>query len=196
MHKPFSQACENNKGPILEKIAPALDQAKSVLEIGSGTGQHAVFFAAHMPHLQWQCSDRRENLDGINAWRLDSGLPNLPSPLILDVTGHWPKQRFDAIYSANTCHIMSWAMVEAMFQGMQNTINPGGHLMIYGPFNYGGQFTADSNAHFNDHLKAVAPHQGIRDFEAVNALAESIGLQLEADHAMPANNRLLIWEAN
>lgn len=205
MHKPFSQACENNKGPILDKLAPLLKSAKEVLEIGSGTGQHAVFFAANMPQLNWQCSDQAENLPGIELWLAEADLQNLPAPLVLNVLEQWPSHSsdhssnsghnsYDAIYSANTCHIMSWAMVEAMFKGIGSALHSGGLLTIYGPFNYAGQFTSDSNAAFDHYLRSVNSQQGIRDVEAVNALAEAIGAKLLADHALPANNRLLIWQ--
>jgi cyclopropane fatty-acyl-phospholipid synthase-like methyltransferase len=199
MHKPFSQACENNKGPILAALSPHLAAAENVLEIGSGTGQHAVFFAANMPQLNWQCSDQAENLAGIKLWLDEADLQNLPAPLVLNVLAQWPSSNsgpksYDAIYSANTCHIMSWAMVEAMFKGINSALNPGGIVAIYGPFNYAGEFTSDSNAAFDQYLRDVHPQQGIRDFEAVNALAEAIGTRLVADYAMPANNRLLIWQ--
>lgn len=193
MNKPFSQACENNKEPILLKLAPLLDNATTVLEIGSGTGQHAVHFAARLPQLRWQCSDRPENLPGIMLWLAEAGLPNLPAPLQLDVAGDWPAGRFDAIYSANTCHIMSWDMVRSLFRGVGHHLNDGGLLVIYGPFNYGGAFTSESNAHFDAHLRHVNPQQGIRDVEAVNELAQQAGLRLNEDYAMPANNRLLAW---
>lgn len=193
MDKPFSQACENNKGPILERLSAWFDSTQHVLEVGSGTGQHAVHFAAAMPQLQWQCSDQHFNLPGINAWRAEARLSNLPAPIALDVTREWPAQRFDGIYTANTCHIMSWAMVEALFRGIDQTLQQPGTLVIYGPFNYGGQFTSESNARFDTHLRQTHPQQGIRDFEAVNDLAQSIGLTLADDVAMPANNRLLRW---
>lgn len=193
MEKPNAPACERNRQPILEKLQPLLADVTSVLEIGSGTGQHAVYFAAQMPHLQWQPSDRAENLPGIALWRQDSGLENLLPALQLDVTKPWPLEQTDAIFSANTLHIMGWQAVEAFFAGVGRHLSAGGWLVIYGPFNYAGRYSSDSNAAFDQWLKARDPQSGIRDFEAVNALAEKAGLALESDHAMPANNRLLVW---
>lgn len=193
MNKPFSQACENNKGPILERLSDWFASTEQVLEVGSGTGQHAVHFAAAMPHLLWQCSDQHFNLPGINAWRSEAGLANLPDPVVLDVTRDWPERSYDGIYTANTCHIMGWNMVEALFRGIDRCLQRPGTLVIYGPFNYGGQFTSASNARFDAHLRQTHPQQGIRDFEAIDELAGAIGLHLVDDIAMPANNRLLRW---
>jgi hypothetical protein len=154
-----------------------------------------VYFAQALPHLIWQTTDCAENLDGIRLWLKEADLPNAPLPLELDVTAdQWPRTRFDAVFSANTLHIMSWAEVEQMFSGLAQVMTGDAKLAIYGPFNYGGRFTSESNAAFDASLKAQAPHQGIRDFEAVDALAESIGLRLVDDVAMPANNRCLIWQ--
>ena len=195
MTRNFSVACERNREPILAVLRDRLAQCKSVLEIGSGTGQHAVFFAAHLPHLVWQTSDFPDNHASIDAWRQETQLPNVLAPLTLDVSGAWPEARFDAVYSANTCHIMSWHDVERMFDGIGRTLQAGGMLCIYGPFNYGGAPTSMSNAQFDAMLRAQAAHMGIRDFEAVNRLAADQGLVLQDDIAMPANNRLLVWQA-
>lgn len=165
-----------------------------VLEIGSGTGQHAVYFGARLPHLIWQTSDLNANHPSILAWLHDAQLPNVSPPLTLDAgSGDWPGGRYDAAFSANTCHIMAWSEVEGMFAGLGRVLRPDAVLCIYGPFNYEGRFSSPSNAEFDASLKAQAPHRGIRDFEAVNALAAAQGLRLQADHAMPANNRLLVW---
>ncbi|WDS34893.1 DUF938 domain-containing protein [Pseudoxanthomonas sp.] len=195
MHdKPFAPSCERNRDPILAVLSVALRAARSVLEIGSGTGQHAVHFAAAMPWLVWQASERAEHLPGIVQWLEEAALPNTRLPLTLDVaTGPWPTARFDAVFSANTLHIMGWPQVQAFFAGVDGVLADGGTLAVYGPFNDGGAFTSDSNAQFDQWLKARDPASGIRDFEAVDALARGIGLRLEADHAMPANNRLLVW---
>lgn len=190
--KPFSQACENNKGPILAILARVFADCKTVLEIGSGTGQHAVHFAPRLPHLVWQTSDVIEHHTGINAWIDDNPAPNLLRPLPLNVlSAPWPAGPYDAIFSANTCHIMPWHAVEAMFAGIA-ALQPS-VLAIYGPFKYAGRYTSDSNARFDEYLQAVAPHQGIRDIEAIAALAEKIGLRLVEDNAMPANNQLLVF---
>jgi cyclopropane fatty-acyl-phospholipid synthase-like methyltransferase len=194
MSKQFSAACERNREPILAILRDAFAASHRVLEIGSGTGQHAAYFAARLPHLIWQTSDLPQNHPSILAWQQEAALPNLLPPLALDVAGGaWPSGPYDAVFSANTCHIMAWQEVCAMFAGIGCVLQPGGVLGIYGPFNYGGQFTSASNAQFDATLKAQAPHMGIRDVEAVNRLAAEQGLALAADHPMPANNRLLLW---
>jgi cyclopropane fatty-acyl-phospholipid synthase-like methyltransferase len=192
--KPFSPACERNREPILQSLQTHFAKVRRVLEIGSGTGQHAVHFAAAMPWLQWQCSDRRENLPGIRAWLAEAALPNTPAPLPLDVsTGPWLHRRFDAVFSANTLHIMAWPEVEAMFAGLNRTIAAAATVVVYGPFNYRGRFTSDSNREFDASLRTRDPRMGVRDIEAVDALAAAIGLARVADRGMPANNRLLVW---
>ena len=197
MTKQFSTACERNRAPILAVLCELLADRKRVLEIGSGTGQHAVFFGAHLPHLIWQTSDVPRNHASIIAWQQEAQLPNVPPPLTLDVNAaDWPEGPFDAVFSANTCHIMAWREVQAMFVGIGRILPPGGVVCIYGPFNYGGHFTSASNAQFDAALKAEAPHMGIRDVEAVNQLAAAQGLVLQADHPLPANNRLLVWRRN
>jgi cyclopropane fatty-acyl-phospholipid synthase-like methyltransferase len=164
-----------------------------VLEIGSGTGQHAVYFAAALPRLIWQTSDREENLPGISAWLDDAGLPNTPAPLELDVAGAWPDAPFDAVFSANTLHIMAWPEVQRMFAQLSGITRAGATLIIYGPFNYQGRYSSDSNAAFDQWLQARGAHMAIRDTEAVDALAASAGFALVDDIAMPANNRCRVW---
>ncbi len=196
---PHSPACDRNREPILDVLRTHFAQRRQALEIGSGTGQHAVFFAAAMPWLRWQCSDRAENLPGIRLWLDGAALPNTPAPGELDVaTGPWPRSpapdgRFDAAFSANTLHIMGWPQVEAFFAGLDDVLATDATLVVYGPFNYGGQYTSDSNRDFDGWLKARDPQSAIRDFEAVDALASRIGLRLVEDIAMPANNRGLVW---
>jgi len=191
--KPYAPACDRNRDPILAVLREHFADRKTVLEIGSGTGQHAAHFAAALPWLAWQCADVADNLPGIRMWLKEAGLANTPPPLELDVGGTWPTQRFDAVFSANTLHIMGWPEVEAFFAGVDQALTAHGMLVVYGPFNYGGSYTSDSNRAFDAWLKARDPASGIRDFEAVDALARSIGLQLLADVAMPANNRTLVW---
>ena len=192
---PFSQACENNREPILQILQNAFHNCTNILEIGSGTGQHAVFFAEKMPWLIWNTSDQAEYLDGISAWCDYAQLDNLRKPFELDVTQKpWPEiNNIDGIFSANTCHIMSWPMVEDFIDGVGKTLNSGGMFCVYGPFNYHGNYTSDSNARFDQWLKQRDPLSGIRDQEAVVALAEKAGLTLLDDHAMPANNRMLVF---
>ena len=192
--KPFSAPCERNREPILAVLREHFADRRRVLEIGSGTGQHAVHFAAAMPHLLWQASDRAENLPGIRQWLAEAALPNTPAPLELDVAGdRWPAQTFDAIFSANTLHIMSWSEVETLFAKLPAIATDTATLAIYGPFNYDGQYTSASNAAFDRELKTRAPHMGIRDFAAVDALARAAGFMPIDDVAMPANNRTLVW---
>jgi hypothetical protein len=165
-----------------------------VLEIGAGTGQHAVHFARHLPWLTWQPTDRGEHLAGLAARVAVEGPSNLAPPVELDVlVAPWPVFEADAAFSANTLHIMSWRAVEALFAGLGSLLPAGGVLVVYGPFHYGGRATSDSNAAFDAMLRERDPESGVRDFEAVDALARTAGLELLSDHAMPANNRLLVW---
>jgi cyclopropane fatty-acyl-phospholipid synthase-like methyltransferase len=194
MDKPFAPACERNREPILQVLRDAFAACRSVLEIGSGTGQHAVHFAAAMPWLQWQCSDRAGQLPGVRAWLAEAALPNTPAPLELDVDGAWPQARYDAVFSANTLHIMGWPQVERLFARLPAVTGDGAMLAIYGPFNRDGRFTSDSNAAFDRSLKARDPRMGLRDAGAVGALARAAGFELARDHAMPANNRCLVWQ--
>jgi cyclopropane fatty-acyl-phospholipid synthase-like methyltransferase len=193
MEKPDAPACARNRGPILAVLRDHFADRRNVLEIGSGTGQHAIFFAAALRHLNWQTSEQSENLTGIQAWLDEANLPNTPAPLELHVNGAWPTQRFDAVFSANTLHIMSWAEVERVFARLPEVMTGDAMLIVYGPFNYGGRFTSASNAAFDVWLKQSGAHQGIRDFEAVDALAGKAGLKLLEDCAMPSNNRCLVW---
>jgi len=194
MQKPFSQSCENNKLPILAVLRRHLEATRHVLEIGSGTGQHAVFFAAQLPHLVWQPSDEIVNLPGIRQWVREADLPNLREPLELDVqTGPWPVDATDAVFSANTTHIMSWPAVQDFIRGVGDRLSSGGVFCLYGPFNYGGAYTSESNARFDEWLRQRDPQSAIRHFEEVDKLATQAGLHLIEDNQMPANNRLLVW---
>ncbi len=190
----FSQAAENNKAPILSILREVFAQTRIVLEIGSGTGQHAVHFGRGLPHLVWQPSDLAHNLPDIQA-RLAAEAPaNVLAPLALDVAMQvWPVRDIDGLFSANAVHIMSWAHVTQMFQGMGEILCDQAIVCLYGPFRYGGAFTTPSNAQFDVWLKQRDPLSGVRDFEAVDALARAQGLSLLADYDMPANNQLLVW---
>jgi cyclopropane fatty-acyl-phospholipid synthase-like methyltransferase len=192
--KPFSAASERNREPILTVLREWFADRTKVLEIGSGTGQHAVHFAAAMPQLVWQCSDRAENLPGMRLWLDEAALPNTPSPLQLDVTGDWPAARYDAVFSANTLHIMAWHEVETMFARLPSVMADDAYVAVYGPFNVNGHFTSESNASFDRDLKMRAAHMGIRDVADVDALASQAGFDLADDVAMPANNRLRLWK--
>jgi len=194
---PFSQACERNKEPISEVLSPYFSRIDSVLEIGSGTGQHAVYFAQQNPHLIWQTSDQAQYLDGINAQLDNMHCENALRPLELDVCQpKWldNEQRYDAIFTANTLHIMGWQQVQAFFRGLNSVSSEQTYLFIYGPFNYDGSYTSASNASFDNSLRARGVGSAIRDFEAVDNLAFAEGFRLQSDHSMPANNRCLIWK--
>jgi SAM-dependent methyltransferase len=194
MPKPYAEACERNQGPILEVLKQVLASSRDVLEIGSGTGQHAVYLGAHLPHLVWHTSDLPEHHPGIAAWIEEAGIANVRQPLALDVSKPvWPVRAVDAVFSANTLHIMAWAAVECMFRGIARVLERGGVLCVYGPFNYGGRYTSPSNASFDAWLKSRNPLSGIRDFESVDDLAGDAGMALLQDFAMPANNRCLVW---
>ncbi len=193
--KPFAESCEQNKDPILEVLSEQLEGASRVLEIASGTGQHAVYFARHLPHLHWQTSDVPENHDGIQQWIDEAGLANLAPPLELDVSqADWPELEVDAVFSANSVHIMSWFCVEKMFAGVARVLKTQGFLCLYGPFNYNGRFTSKSNVEFDRWLRARDPQSGIRDFEKLLELGRQHELRLVHDYEMPANNRLLVWQ--
>jgi len=193
--KPFSQACENNKGPILNVLKSAFADIDQVLEIGTGTGQHAVFFAEHLTHLSWQPTDVAQHLSGINLWLKDAQLSNINSPIALNVLDEiWPVASTKAVFTANTLHIMGKPEVVRFFEKLAKVLMPAGKFCCYGPFNYGGQFSSESNARFNDWLYQQSPKSAIRDFEWIESLAHEVGLKLVEDHEMPANNRLLEWQ--
>jgi hypothetical protein len=193
MTKPHSPACERNRDPILSVLRDYFSDSQHVLEIGSGTGQHAAYFASQLPQLTWQASDREENLPGIRAWLDEAALPNTPPPLPLDVNGQWLDDKFDAVFSANTLHIMAWPDVERLFARLPHATDIDATLIIYGPFKDNGRHSSESNAAFDQSLKARGSHMGIRDVEAVDALAKRAGFALIDDVAMPANNRCRIW---
>ena len=194
-----SEAADRNKAPILEILASEFAHTSRVLEIGSGTGQHALYFAARLPHLSWQPSDTGEYLPALREHLRQEGGTNLREVIELDVRAHpWPwaaiHSPVDGVFSANTLHIMSWSSVQDFFRGAGSVLGTPGVLCIYGPFRYGGRYTSDSNAAFDNYLRTRDPESGIRDFEALDELAHQQGLALAADHAMPANNQLLVWK--
>jgi len=194
MTKPFSQACENNRDPILNVIQNYFDKASKILEVGSGTGQHAVHFAKHLPHLTWHTSDQQSYHEGIQQWIDESHLSNLVAPIELDVTKQWPETKFDGIFSANTSHIMHWRMVEDFFAGVGEHLDINGYFCLYGPFNFCGEFTSESNQAFDEHLKSRDPEMGLRDYVDLEALARQADLMFVEKHDMPANNFILVWQ--
>ena len=192
--KPFAPACERNKGPILEVLRRVFSDAPDVLEIGSGTGQHAVWFAAGLPHLVWRTSDLPSCHAGINAWIDDADLDNVARPLVLDVVRKpWPLASAGGAFSANTAHYMHWPEVEAMFTGVSEVLEPGARFAIYGPFATGGRHTSASNASFDRLLRAHDPGFGVRDLRDLESIAADGAMTLEEDVAMPSNNRILVW---
>ena len=194
--KSYSESCEKNKTPILAVLKEIFADRKRVLEIASGTGQHAVYFGRELPHLIWQTSELAQHHASIQAWLDEAQLPNVLPPLSADVNeARWPVEPVDAIFNANTVHIISWPEAELLFAHIERIIAPGGCVCFYGPYNYGGHFTSESNARFDTWLKSRDSSSGVRDFEAVNRLAESHGLDLQHDIAMPSNNRILVWRA-
>jgi cyclopropane fatty-acyl-phospholipid synthase-like methyltransferase len=184
--KPFAEASERNREPILGILSRVFADRRRVLEIGSGTGQHAAYFTQALPHLTWQASDVREHLAGMRAWGVE--------PIELDVDQPWPPVNADAAFSANTAHIMSWQQVERMFENVGRLLPARGLFALYGPFHYGGRPTSESNARFDAMLRSRDPASGVRNFEDVQALAQRCGLALLEDNAMPANNRLLVFQ--
>ena len=198
MTRPFAQSCENNQAPIFEVLQTVFADRQHVLEIGSGTGQHSVYFAPRLPYLVWQTSELPALHAGIAAWHADFPAPNLRLPVAMDLASSpWPASDdgvFDAAFTSNTLHIVGWPLVERLFALLGQHLPAGGVFAVYGPFNYGGTFTSESNRAFDAWLKGRDAASGIRDFEAVVALAAQHGLQLQADHAMPANNRILVFQ--
>lgn len=193
--KPYAESCDINQDPILAVLRTVFAERRHVLELASGTGQHAVHFGRALPHLTWQTSELAENHAGIQMWLDEAQLPNVLPPLLIDANAeHWPVACCDAIFNANTVHILSWPEVEKLFAGVGRVLQTGGILCLYGPFNYDGKFTSDSNARFDVWLKSRNPSSGVRDFEALNALAAAQGMTLLHDIEMPINNRTLVWQ--
>lgn len=194
----FSDACERNKQPILDALSHYFTDIKTVLEIGSGSGQHALHFLEAHPHLHWQASDRQPYFDGVAANISRYGNDLLPPTVYLDVNDDWaekmPQPSYEAVYTANTLHIMSALEVERLFAGLPAVTHAQSYLFLYGPFRYQGQYTSPSNADFDQWLKARDPLSGIRDFETITELANAAGFALSHDHPMPANNQLTIWQ--
>ena len=193
--KPDAPAARRNRAAILEVLRGEFADCAHVLEIGSGTGPHAVYFARALPQLEWQTSDRTDNLPGIRAWIDDDGPDDMPAPLSLDVdVAEVPSGLYDAAFSANTAHIMSEPSVANMFRLVGHALAADGVFCLYGPFNVGGKFTSESNAGFHESLRRQDPAMGIRDLEALESFAASAHLALERRYAMPSNNMLLVWK--
>lgn len=197
---PFSDACERNKEPILEVLEQYMPNRGFVLEIGSGTGQHVVYFAAKLKSLKWQPSDREENLPGLSARIEAEGSDNIKPVIALDVldgdAADWPDRVLSAAYSANTAHIMGWDAVRAMFEGVGKRLKERGIFVLYGPFNDGGKYTSDSNRAFDLQLKSQNPEMGLRDVQSLEVLAQKNNMHLTDQVRMPANNQALVFKRN
>ncbi len=192
---PFSSACERNQQPILDQLRDFFPQQGTVLEVGSGTGQHAEFFTRNLQGLLWQPSDRLENLKGLEARFSAEGNQRILAPLKLDVMSDpWPGCSYEAAYSANTAHIMPWDAVVAMFTGLAARLVAGARFCLYGPFNIDNRFTSESNGQFDAGLRARDAQMGIRDMAAVESLANLHQMELEHKHTMPTNNFLLVFK--
>jgi SAM-dependent methyltransferase len=189
---PHVEAAEQNKRAIYAAIEKHLHG--EALEIGSGTGQHAVFFAGLAPAVRWQTSDLESSLPGIEARIRAAGLDNLPPPILLDVEGDWPRRQYEFVFTANSFHIMTLDMVAACIAGVGDCLKTGGVFAVYGPFNYGGRYTADSNESFDRMLRLRDPASGIKDFEWISERTDRAGLELLEDVEMPQNNRTLLWQ--
>lgn len=195
MHdKPFAEAAARNADPILEVLLHEFRDSTDVLEIGSGTGQHAIHFAASLEHLQWQTSDLRENHPAIRAWIADARLPNVREPISLDVKTAELSTSYDAVYSANTAHIMSIDEVVRMFALVARVLRPDGVFCLYGPFRRFGEFNTESNARFDASLRARDPSMGIRDLEELDAVGAANGLHRHNLYAVPSNNLVVMWK--
>ncbi|MDH3614114.1 MAG: class I SAM-dependent methyltransferase [Gammaproteobacteria bacterium] len=193
-HKPIAPATERNKQSILGVIREEFRELESILEIGSGTGQHAAHFAAELDHLTWQTSDLEENHAGIRAWLRDAALGNIREPVVLDVlTDRVPDRNYDGVFSANTAHIMSFKAVEKMFSLVSAVLSDGGVFILYGPFRQDGEFNTASNAEFHRSLRQRDPDMGIRHLEDLDRLAEAGGMRRMRLYAMPANNHIVAW---
>lgn len=193
--KPDAPATRANRGPILGVLRAEFEAAREVLEIGAGTGQHAVFFGGNLSALTWQTSDRIENHAGIEAWIRESGLDNVLPPLALDVLHDEPPTGpYDAVFSANTAHIMGMDAVECMFRIAGEVLRSGGVFCLYGPFNLDGRPTSESNRRFDASLRAQGAEMGIRDLGALDELAASCGMRALRRYAMPANNMISMWK--
>ncbi|MEH6442825.1 MAG: DUF938 domain-containing protein [Oceanospirillaceae bacterium] len=190
----FSESCARNQQVIYDQLLPWLEQSQNVLEIGSGSGQHALHFCSQLPKLQWQCADRDMWLNALAINIQNAELENIKAPIELDVNGSWPNAQYDLIYTANSLHIMSWQSVQNLFANLANCLHNGGYFCCYGPFKYAGEFTSSSNENFEQWLKNRNNESGIRDFEAIEILANAQQLHLVTDISMPANNQLLIWK--
>ena len=192
--KPSAPAAARNSAAILGVLASELAPAQSLLEIGSGTGQHAVTFAGALPHIAWHTSDLAENHAAVRAWLADAGLPNVTGPEELDMrTASAESATYDAVYSSNTAHIMDFDAVRRMFGFVATALRDNGVFLLYGPFRQHGEFNTESNATFHGTLRAANPEMGLRDLESLDEMAKEGGMSRERLYTMPSNNHLVVW---
>lgn len=196
MEKPYSAACDRNKEPILHVLQQViLPSDRRLLEVGTGTGQHAVYLAPHFPQLEWFPTDLSVNIPGMNLWFQEAKIPNIQKPVRLDVgKDDFPKLKFDVVFTANTFHIMHWKECKSFMKLLGNRLREGARFVVYGPFKYEGKFTSESNAEFDLSLKGRDPLMGIRAFEDVLSNMTKNGFELLEDYEMPANNRMLVFQ--
>ncbi len=195
MTKPFAPSCERNQTVILDVLKSIITNSdKHLLEIGSGTGQHAIFMAPNFPHMQWHTSDLKQNHAGINMWLDDAKLDNISAPIVYESgQSDFPDIDVDIVFTTNTLHIMSWQNVKNLIKQLGEKLKSGAKIIIYGPFNYNGRFTSESNAKFDVWLKEQELHRGIRNIENIVQLMADVDIGLEQDIEMPANNRILCF---
>ena len=193
LNKPFAPAAKENRHVILEVLKQEFKNTTTVLEIGSGTGQHAAYFPQYLPHLNWQASDKQEMLAGITMWLNDAKLDNALTPIELDVNLNWPQQHYDGAYAANIAHIMHWHEIESLFSGLNQTLTDSSVFCLYGPFNIDGNYTSESNRRFDQWLRNQDPQSCIRDKNDLDQLAMNYNFQASKEWEMPANNKILCW---
>ncbi len=195
MNKPCSPSAERNKEPILNVLKEELSSQQSVLEIGSGTGQHACYFSAALPHILWQPTELKENIPAIQQWMQEQHCSNLLEPKILNVDDQpWPYQNIDTCFTCNTFHIVGQSSVKSIFNGCKSVLHESGKLCVYGPFALKGKHTSESNEHFDHQLRASNPNSGIRDLFVLDDIAQQHGFKPHRKLAMPANNFFVVWE--
>ena len=190
----YSRAADNNKAAILSVLTPYLSEGDHVLEIGSGSGQHAIHMTGALPQIQWQPSDRAITLALLSANIREYGTPNVQQPIELDLAN--PPlalpEGVQCVYAANVMHIVSEPLGATLIKLAAQSLLKDGYLVLYGPYRYGGEFTTESNKDFDGWLKDRDSASGVRDFEWVDKLANESGLTLIMDHSMPANNQCLV----
>ncbi|MCP4297041.1 MAG: DUF938 domain-containing protein [Proteobacteria bacterium] len=193
-NRPYSGPSDRNKQPILKVLENYLSATSHVFEIASGGGVHAIYFTKELPGLTWQISETRESIEALKYWVKDDISSQLPEPMELDATWEtWPLNQVENFFSSNTAHYLPWNAVSSMFKGVGTHLKKDGYFFLYGPFNYQGRFTSESNRNFDSHLKSGDPKRGIRDLDDLLKIAGQSSLYLYHDHEMPSNNRILVW---